>query len=67
MKIIHEVNYTADEIVNTITTLRLLDEICEDDDASTEMKEKADTAFEALSDLLLYDPMGEKAYRNAGW
>ena len=67
MKIISKIEFEQNEIQTIIDTLHVLEEICNCDSVSSEVQLQADNAFNELSDIILLDPEGRKAYRREGW
>lgn len=67
MKIISKIEFEQNEIQTIIDALHVLAEICNCDSVSSEVQLQADNAFNELSDIILLDPEGRKAYRREGW
>jgi len=67
MKVITKIEYTFEEINTIINALKLADAISNDSSVIAEMQLQADDAFRSLTNLLKYDPEGEKAWYDQGW
>lgn len=66
MKIQTVVTYTESEICSIIDTLTILANI-DEETATSNMQNKANSAFENLAELLCLDKEGEKAFHHEGW
>lgn len=61
------VNYTTEEIYSMINVLTFLSDMLDSDTATTEMKERANTAFEDIAELLCLDKEGKDTFEREGW
>ncbi len=61
------VNYTTEEIYSMINVLTLLSDMLDSDTATEEMKQRANTAFEDISELLCLDEEGKNTFEREGW
>lgn len=61
------VNYTTEEIYSMINVLTLLSDMIDSGIATAEMKQRANTAFEDLANLLCLDKEGKNAFEREGW
>ena len=61
------VNYTPEEIYSMINVLTFLSNMLDSDTATAEMKQRANTAFEDIAELLCLDKEGEDALEREGW
>lgn len=61
------INYTTEEIYSMINVLTLLSDMLDDNNATAEMKQRANTAFEDLANLLCLDKEGKNAFEREGW
>lgn len=61
------VNYTGEEIIDTIKTLKFLSDIISEETTTAEMKTTAEQAFNYIAKLLCLDEKGEAALAYEGW
>ena len=61
------VDYTNDEVHIMIDALNFLSNMLDGDIATAEMKQRANSAFEAIAELLCLDGKGKQAFEYEGW
>lgn len=61
------VDYTNDEVHIMIDALNFLSNMLDSDIATTEMKHRAEIAFEEIAKLLCLDEKGKQAFEYEGW
>lgn len=67
MKITTTISYTDNEINAMIDTLTTCSLIIDDENAGSDLAQRAEDAFEQIAKMLCLDPIGERVFHNNGW